>query len=524
MRSLSLGLSALALSLLVSSSAHADEPPKDPAEDVTEPGAAASPPEAPAEVPPPVSAPAVTGDSTGTSSAGVITSEGGGKHPHGGHRGVDYKNARLVYRDPTGLLELAPGGLLNFDFYAFGGPGVKDYQRSDGTGLKANLAARRVRLELSGRIAHRWFFVTSMESANGGAVLPLNNFLGVDIAPMLKLQVGQFRVPFGMDNTSSIRWGEFMERTLGARVLGAPLVRDLGVMAWGGTDRSAIFWALAYVGGEGQNRASTDNRGDVVGRVIFRPLWESRGPISQLHFGLSGRYGRRDLNYAQYDAPQMVTPGGYVFWSPTYGTGAGKTHVQPSNNQTAVAAELFVPFHHFDLRGEFTAVRDGRREVLDGSRNNTERSGTLSGYDWYVQATWWPFGPTRMAGAPGSFIPSVDEHAHARAMSVAVRYEQLRAKYDSIDRSYRDDGSLVPGVRRGELDAATTDIKVDVLQLAATYWATRHARITAEWSVYRFPGTPRTENQAVAPGTLPNGGVGDARTLHEISMRFQVSF
>lgn len=488
---------------------------------VTEPGAAAVPPESPVEVPPPSSDKSAEG--VGTTSSGTVLDERGFERERRPPRYVAYRSGRLVLRDPSGILEVSPQGVLHFDAYGFFGPGVKHYQRPDGTGLKSGLSPRRVRLELAGRVAGRWYFLIGAQSTNGAPLVPHNNFVGVELSSMLRLQVGQFRIPFTMDNVTGITRIDFMERSLTARVMGAPLTRDLGVMAWGGTDRSAIWWALGYFGGEGGNRASTDNRGDVVGRLLFRPLWKKGGYIGQAHVGVSGRYGRRDRNYAQYDAPAMTTGGGYTFWSPTYGV----THIQPSNDQSAIAAELFVPFCCIDLRGEFVAVRDGRREVFATSRNNTERAGTLSGYSWYVQATWWPLGPTRMVGAPGNYNAPTEDHSRARAVSIAVRYEQLRAKYDSIDRSSDDAGVLISGVRRGQLDASTTNIHVDVVQVAATYFATSHIRLMAQWSMYSFPGVPNVENQATAPGSKPNAPEEervDARTLHEISARAQLAF
>jgi len=530
--SLRVALPALFLSLIATRArAQTTEEPTP----TTEPGAAAVPPESPVEVPPPSSTKISEG--VGTSSVGTIVDEGFGrarKPP----RYVAYEAGRLVVRDPSGILELSPQGLLQFDTYGYFGPGVKDYMRPNGTGLKSGLQGRRVRVELSGRVSGRWYFLFGAQAGGEGAasLAPLNNFVGVDLSAMLKLQVGQFRVPFTMDNVGGIRFGEFMERTLTARVMGAPLVRDLGVMAWGGTDRSAIWWALGYFGGEGGNRPSTDNRGDVVGRLVFRPLWSKGSYIGQAHIGVSGRYGRRDRNYVTYAAPSMTTQGGYEFWSQGHGTGDGSTRILPSNDQSAVAAEVFIPFCCIDFRGEVVLVRDGRREVLDSSLNvpttspqwnNTERAGTLSGYSWYVQATWWPFGPTRMVGAPGNWSAPTEDHSRARALAVAVRYEQLRAKYDSIDRSNDDAGNLIGGVRRGELDAATTNIHVNAVQLAATYWATRHVRLTAQWSLYSFPGVPNVANQATAPGSKPNAPSderADARALHEISARLQVSF
>lgn len=509
--------------------AQATEPEPPPA------GEDAAPPPSPVDVPPPTPTPTPMPEP-----APVVASPAPPpldvptpRRPRS-PRYVAYDNGRLLLRDPSGVLEVSPGALLQFDAYGYGGPGVIHYQRPDGTGLKSGVFIRRARVELAGRVSGRWFFLLGLQSGGEGssAVTPLNNFVGVDLAPMLKVQIGQFRVPFTMDNVSSIRWGDFLERSMTARILGAPLTRDLGLMAWGGTDRSAFNWALGYFGGEGGNRRSTDNRGDVVGRVLYRPLWKRSGAIQQAHFGISGRYGRRDRTYVPYDAPGMTTPGGYAFWSPGYRSGDEATRVLPSSHQSAIAAEVFVPFCCLDFRGEVVVVRDGRREVLNSSLqlpttdvrwNNTERAGTLSGYSWYVQATWWPYGPVRAMGAPGTYTPPTEDHSRARALSVALRYEQLRARYDSIDRSSDDSGALIAGVRRGGLDARSTEIKVDALQLAATYYSTRHIKVMAQWSMFIFP----SDNQAGAPGSKPNNDLekrADARTFHEVSARVQLSF
>jgi hypothetical protein len=495
-------------------------------------GENAQPPPAPVDVPPPAEPKPIEPAASATSS--TVAVDDTVAHRPRPPRYVAYENGRLLLRDPAGILEISPSALLQFDTYGYAGPGVIHYQRPDGTGLKSGVAIRRARIELSGRVSGRWFFLFGLQAGGEGssAVAPLNNFIGYDIAPMLKVQIGQFRIPFTMDNVTGVRWIEFLERSMTARVLGAPLTRDLGVMAWGGTDRSALWWALGYFGGEGGNRRSTDNRGDVVGRVLFRPLWKKGGHLGQAHFGVSGRYGRRDRTYVTYDAPVMTTPGGYTFWAPTYGTGADATRVLPSNEQSAVAAEVFVPFCCIDFRGEVVVVRDGRREVLNSSLqlpttdvrwNNTERSGTLSGYSWYVQATWWPYGPTRAMGTPGNTSPPSEDHSRERALSIAVRYEQLRARYDSIDRSSDDNGVLIAGVRRGGLDAESTAIKVDALQIGATYWSTRHIKIMAQWSMFMFP----RDNQVGAPGSKPNNEPdkrADARTFHELSARVQLSF
>ncbi|MGZ6096598.1 MAG: porin, partial [Polyangiales bacterium] len=305
-----LPLSALALALPRVALAQTEpEPESDEA-----PGASATPPEAPAEVPPPSSSTVTHPGEKGTTSSGVYVQGDEHVHRQPGGSGLVYRRGRYMLRDAEGIFELSPGALLQTDWYGFAGLGVPDYQRADGTGLKSNFSLRRMRLELTGRVLQRWYFVISGESANGNGFQPLNDYVGVEASRMLRVQVGQMRIPFMMDNVTSIRWSDFMERSLSTRVLGAPLTRDIGAMVWGGTERSAVWYALGYFGGEGQNRASTDNRGDVVGRLVLRPLWGAPGSIKTMHIGVSGRWGRRDPNYVQYDAPSMSTPGGYTFW------------------------------------------------------------------------------------------------------------------------------------------------------------------------------------------------------------------
>ena len=70
----------------------------------------------------------------------------------------------------------------------------------------------------------------------------------------------------------------------------------------------------------------------------------------------------------------------------------------------------------------------------------------------------------------------------------------------------------------------TSDIAVNALQLAANYWATKHVRVTAEYSLYHFGGDPpaagaSASNQAAAPGAKTSTPDPSANLLHEISFR-----
>ena len=96
------------------------------------------------------------------------------------------------------------------------------------------------------------------------------------------------------------------------------------------------------------------------------------------------------------------------------------------------------------------------------------------------------------------------------------------------------DGTYTYAVTQGGKDSVAHDIKVNDFQIAANYWATKHVRVTLEYSLYMFPGTPPSDpgfkgaadaNLAGGPGSGTIGDDGktkrgkDANSLHEISFR-----
>jgi hypothetical protein len=94
-----------------------------------------------------------------------------------------------------------------------------------------------------------------------------------------------------------------------------------------------------------------------------------------------------------------------------------------------------------------------------------------------------------------------------------LRGEVIRMNYDSNSR-FGDAGGY----------GATENIDANVGQFCFNYYATKHVRLTAEYSYYNFPGTPvgaktgTIDNQAAAPG-FRAGTALDANSLHELSFR-----
>jgi phosphate-selective porin len=438
---------------------------------------------------------------------------------------LDYSDGSFYLRAFNDNIVLVPGGRLHVDTYGFAGPGVSDYHRgSNGTGLKTNMFFRRFVFELNGLIRKQFFFglggnfaPQAIDGNSAGQAIANNAnvydaFIGYMPIPNVRLYAGQYNAPFSMENVTSSRWLDFMERALTVRTVGTPYNKADGLMVWADTDNKMFEVQAGVFGGDGMNRPNVDGAFDGMGRLVFRPLATRSDALNRLHVGVSGRYGWRDSKFVRYDAPGMSTPGGYSYWSGSYGTAPDVRHILPARGQGAFGAELYVPFENFDVRGELIYVNEQRREAPESDRSMTLRSGALRGLGGYAQLSFWLLGAPRISGNPAGMygtlkIPEGLGRQADHALQLSLRGELVRLHYDANSRSGDN----------GDRDASTTDISVDAYQLALNYWATKHIRLTGEYSLYHFPGTPKKENQAVAPGV--SAGKADASLLHEISVR-----
>jgi phosphate-selective porin len=150
--------------------------------------------------------------------------------------------------------------------------------------------------------------------------------------------------------------------------------------------------------------------------------------------------------------------------------------------------------------------------VMESDRSKTLRNGALTGFGGYAQLSFWLAGTPRISGNPAGMygVLKVPEGLGKQAdygLQLVLRGELVRLKYDSNSRA----GNT------GDRDAMTNNIFVNAYQLGLNYWATKHIRLTAEYSLYNFPGTPKAENQAVALGVA--FGHPKSSLLHEISIR-----
>jgi phosphate-selective porin len=480
-----------------------------------------------------------------------------------------YHGGLFYMRDRFDTFRFYIGAALHIDSLNYFGSGISN------TDLKSTVQLRRLRVNLGGEILNTWqWFVqpewtaATFDNATGttetsaaaagkdpdrssGTYAPVQGgsvkaalsdaYVNYGPAKIFNIQVGQFQAPFTMENRTSSNTTTFMETSMAVRALGMPLSREIGAMTWGALPKNLFYYSAGVFLGEGPNRPNADNRADAIMRYYVRPLARSAGAIKEAQLGVSFKWGMREKDRVAYDYSAMTTGGGYAFWKPTYNdsvtdpassnTKGRLVHIIPSGAQTGIAAELRVPFHRFDLRSEFVYVRNNTREAVDGYQvTNTERLGTLKGYGYYVQLGYWIWGKPFLTGAPGEARPphadlnQPDPGAPPQAVELAVRWEQLRVAYDGSERNGKLDAKNIDG-----------DIKVDAFSVGATYWATRHLRVTLDYGYYHFPGsaagksgTGSADERALAPGNrvkdVNASSRQNAHALHELTARLGFQF
>ena len=343
--------------------------------------------------------------------------------------------------------------------------------------------------------------------APGNATGILDAWVDLKAADELHVMVGQFREPFGMETSTALGSLPFHERSIATRTVASPNVRDVGAMLWGDVPQALLGYQLGFVSGDGRNRPGVDRRGDALARVTLTPLGEKSGLV----VGASVRGGWRQSDAVRYDVPSVRTQQGFALWQPVYADSLGRrVHVIPADAQRAVGLEASLLLGVLDLRGEVTLMDDDTREAVEGFQSqNTERTGTLSGVGGYLVAGVTLWGKPRLRGQPGTGVrPRSLDFAHydpvvpAQQIEALVRVEGLGLRYDSAKRKGAADPEGIDG-----------DIRVLGLGLGVNYWATRHARLSLNYDLYRTP-TETTDRAQVPGGT----------TLHELGARAGIMF
>jgi hypothetical protein len=438
-----------------------------------------------------------------------------------------YANGSFFLRDPHDWFVLFPKGRLQVDSYNFLNrgdsppPGVVPNSSADPR-PKDTIFVRRARIELQGTfLGHFDFHIagefTSTPAAGANGILA-DAFIIADYFPWLKIQVGQYDMPFSLENRTSDKYIDFMERGPSVRFLSVPANKDFGAMAWGWLPKNTAFYSIGVFNGDpGQNFRNQDNHPAVIGRVFVSPLtilpaatkykwlndiwvggsfwWSDNTNLGGAIAGSSGA--------TQNDVPNMQTTAGFTWFSSNYNLalpdGAGNTireHLTFSGNVVKWALEARVPIWKFGLQGELIHVDEdlnnyydavnvpnamtGRWNGANFSRSGPKGTGNLQGWGGYIEAFAWILGDVNFIETPGlEPMPHIKKFAPAKqpiwGLRALARYEEVTFNIVGLA------GQLDPATGTTTADPGVGLYKLHQFGLGLDGWGTKHVRLTANY-------------------------------------------
>jgi hypothetical protein len=393
---------------------------------------------------------------------------------------------------------------------------------------------RRARAEITGTIFKHFDYMLAGEFATtpGGvqSTTVTDVFVNVNYTSWANLQVGQFDAPFTLENRTSDKYIDFMERSITVRSFGVPSNKETGIMLVGMAPSRFLHYELGVFNGDGLDVRNPDSHFDVIGRAYLAPLAllsraSSSRWLSEIWFGGSVWYGQRVES--PYTAPVLTTQGGVTLLPSTFN---GNQQLTPNGTLFKWAVELNVPIGPLGWRFELvhtdrenlglykpagTDPAPSLGRILAGSLN---RSGTAL----YVQMWYWILGSPTILPTPGQEIPT-HWAGYRRGKEQVPIGLYLSARYERLV-LHQDDVSQAPLMLTSAEQGATGSLTVDSFGLALNAWFTKHVRFSANYLLNYVDG----DIGIIQPGVKlppPSGTTGQPTSIfyrtpeHEVMLR-----
>ena len=404
-------------------------------------------------------------------------------------------------RSPDNTFVLFPNGRLQMDGYFF---------KSDAAGLPKNtFLLKRARLELAGWVDDIAYFqigadfAVATPSTTQSPIAQTNinatdDFVAIDPwDDYAILQFGQFDAPFTLENRTSDKYFDFMERSVTVRAFGIPTNKEQGLMLHGTNPDRNYYYSLALLNGDGQNFRNTDDHFDFMGRAWVAPL--SFGAPAELHdITIGGSYWTGDRNPGTALAAQ-TTQAGFTFLSPKLtinNATTGDTYeLHQQGRLYEYALEVNAPIaHKFGVRWEFVGKTQplSQYDITTPASPKIQSGLHLKGWSTYGEAWAWVLGDDRIIGEPGMQMPT-------RYKKFGVKPPQhglmLAVRVDYLDEDLTVDSSSSALV--SAKSAAVGKTKLTAVAIGANYWISKRFRTTLNYVVNTLDGnTPYVKGLA----------------------------
>jgi phosphate-selective porin OprO and OprP len=254
---------------------------------------------------------------------------------------------------------------------------------------------------------------TSPNAAGFGSKTPWKDIWAeLNLANAFQLRGGRFKIPFGLDQLTSVNENDFIYRSQAGNFLSP--ARDTGVMVHGRFFGRRLNYDVGVFRQDGDNSRSAKVVGGdrtIAARITGRPLDAVKaGNLDQAEFGVSWATTEvSDDSFLPNGLRGRTVLSQYAYFEPVFVRGTRRR----------LGADVDWHKGPVGARAEYIAVDDDREaQGLRGDTLNPARARA-----WYVTGTWVLFG----AGKDRPVIPERALFASgAGAVELAARYERIR--------------------------------------------------------------------------------------------------
>jgi phosphate-selective porin OprO/OprP len=155
-----------------------------------------------------------------------------------------------------------------------------------------NFLLRRVRPTFAGTVGRHFEFQIMPDFGVGTTVLQ-DAWLDARYSPKLRVRVGKFKAPVGLERLQSATALAFVERAYPTALVPN---RDVGVMLHGDLAGGVVAYAAALVDGApdgGSVDLDLNDGKDVAGRLFLSPFKRGQSVFQDLGFGIGGATGKQ---------------------------------------------------------------------------------------------------------------------------------------------------------------------------------------------------------------------------------------
>jgi len=262
------------------------------------------------------------------------------------------------------------------------------FQSFQQTTMPSEFDIRRARLIVDGNTS-TWEYRLNADFASSPKLI--DAYVGFKPYDFLKITVGQFYIPFSLENVTADRELSTIDRSqvvtaLASRdkdVIGNQNGRDIGIQLSGNllkiNERYLVNYYLGLFNGSGINTVDNNQSKDISGRLVFHPF---------KIIDIGGSY------YNGFDQWSSGTPAKLI-----------------NQNRIRYGGEILLKYKAFSLQSEYIQGQDGNIVEINKTNTSLNRAG------WYAQAGYFVF-PKKL---------------------------QIIAKYDTYDPNTLNNENLVKG-------------------------------------------------------------------------------